>query len=60
MDLLSDKYIPFSAVWHTVLAIVEWPIRFFTLTQEDQLKAGIYMGGEERDGWTNPGNSFSR
>lgn len=52
----SDKYIskvnqpgPFSAVLHTVLGIVRW-LRFFTLTEEDQLMAGIHVGGEGRDG----------
>jgi hypothetical protein len=40
---------PFSAVWHTVLGIVRWLFEFFTLTEEDQLKAGIYVSGEGRD-----------
>jgi hypothetical protein len=29
--------------------IVKWPIEFFTLTEEDKLKAGISLGGKERD-----------
>jgi hypothetical protein len=39
---------PFSAVLHTVLGIVRWLIEFFTLTEEDRLTAGIYVGGEGR------------
>ena len=57
MDNLSDKYIsnvnrpgPFSAVLHSVLGIARWLIGFFALTEEDRLKAGIYVGGEGRDG----------
>jgi hypothetical protein len=40
---------PFSAVLHTVLGIVRWLIGFITLTEEDRLAAGIYIGGEGRD-----------
>ena len=54
MDNLSDKYIsivnrpgPFSAVLLTVLGIVSWPIRFFKLSVEDRLKAGLYLGYED-------------
>jgi hypothetical protein len=57
MDILSEKYIqninrpaPFSAVLHAVPGIVRWLIRFFTLTEEDRLAAGIYVGGKGHDG----------
>lgn len=54
MDILSDKSInrpdPLLAIWKTVQDIVRWPIRLFTLSVEDQQKAGISMGGEKRDG----------
>ena len=53
MEILSDKSInrtdPLLAIWNTVLDIVRWPIKFFTLTEEDRLKAGIYTSGEEQD-----------
>jgi hypothetical protein len=32
------------------MGIAGWLIGFFTLTEADQMKAGIYVGGEERDG----------
>ncbi len=45
LDILSDKLInrpdPLLAIWKTVQDIVRWPIEFFTLTEEDKLKAGI-------------------
>jgi hypothetical protein len=57
MDISADKYKsdvsrpgPFSAVLHTVLAIVRRLTGFFELAEEDRLKAGIYVGGEGRDG----------
>jgi hypothetical protein len=53
MDMLVDKSInrsdPLLAIWNTVQDIVRWPIKFFTLTEEDRLKAGIYTSGEEQD-----------
>ena len=53
MEILSDKSInrtdPLLAIWNTVLDIVRWPMKFFTLTEEDRLKAGIYTSGEEQD-----------
>jgi hypothetical protein len=56
MDIQADKFKsdtnrlgPFSAVLQTGLGIVRWLIGFFTLTEEDRLKAGIYLGGEGRD-----------
>ncbi len=55
MDILADKYKsdvkrpgPFLTILHTLLGIVRRPIRFFTLTEADRLKAGIYMRGEGR------------
>jgi hypothetical protein len=45
----SDKYITFSAVLNSMLGFVRWPIKFFTLTEEERLKAGIYTSGEEQD-----------
>ena len=65
MVISADKYKsdgnrpgPFSAVLHTVLGIAGWLIGFFTLTEVDRLKAGIYVGGE---GVTDnrPGSSLS-
>ena len=53
MDILSDRSInrpdPLLAIWKTVQDIVRLPIKFFTLTEEDRLKAGIYTSGEEQD-----------
>ena len=57
MDNLSDNYMsnvnrpgPFAAVLHTVLGIVRRPIGFFKLTEEDRLKAGIFLGAKGPDG----------
>jgi hypothetical protein len=56
MDIQADKFKsdtnrlgPFSAILHTGLGIIRWLIGFVTLTEEDRLKAGIYLGGEGRD-----------
>jgi len=53
MHILPDKSInkpdQLLAIWNTVQDIVRWPIKFFTLTEEDRLKAGIYTSGEEQD-----------
>jgi hypothetical protein len=56
MDISTDKYesnsnrqSPFSAVLHTLRGILRWLIGFFTTTEEDRLKAGIYFGGEGRN-----------
>jgi hypothetical protein len=38
-----------SISWHSVLGFVESLFSFFNLTKEDQLKAGIFVGGEGRD-----------
>jgi hypothetical protein len=54
MDISTDKYKsntyrlgPFSTILPTGRTIVRWLIRFFTLTEEDLLGAGIYLGGKE-------------
>ena len=49
MGVLSDKNKALSTVLHGVRGIIEWPLEFFTLSEEDRLKAGIDMGGAERD-----------
>jgi hypothetical protein len=53
IDILPDKSInrpdPLLAIWNTVQDIARWPVKFFTLTEEDRLKAGIYTNGEEQD-----------
>jgi len=56
MDISADKYEsdgirpgPFLAGLQTVRGIIGWLTGFFTLTEEDRLKAGIYLGGEGRD-----------
>jgi hypothetical protein len=57
MDASADRYKsndnyqsgPIEAVSQTVRNIVRWLVGFFTVTEEDQSKAGIYFGGEERD-----------
>ena len=53
MGIQSDKNIsninllgPFSAVLLPLLGIARWLVRFFTLTEEDRLAAGIYLGDE--------------
>jgi hypothetical protein len=58
--ILSEKYLSFWAVMHGVLNPVRWLIGFFTLSEEDQLKAGIDVGGEKRDVETGPTHSFPR
>jgi hypothetical protein len=57
MDITSDKYRSdgnrlglFAAVWKGMLDIVRRVSGFFALTEEDRLKAGIYVGGEGREG----------
>ena len=46
MGVLSDKNIALSVVLHSVRGIIEWPLEFFTLSEEDRSKAGIDMGVE--------------
>lgn len=58
IGVLSDKNIALSAVLHSRRGIIEWPLEFFTLSEEDRLKAGIDIGGEERDSETGPAHSF--
>lgn len=38
-----------SVLYHTLLGMFRRLIGFFTLTEEDRLKAGIYVRGERRD-----------
>jgi hypothetical protein len=59
MDNLVEKYVSNasrSSLFSTVLKNTQGAARrligFFTLTKEDQLKAGIYLGGEGRDSET--------
>jgi hypothetical protein len=59
MNNLADKsksegYRPgsLSALVNSLLGIVRWPITFFSLSEADQSKAGIYLGGEGRDDQT--------
>ena len=54
MDISADKYQsdgkrpgPFLAVLQAVQAFARWLIGFFTLSEEERLKAGIYFGGED-------------
>jgi hypothetical protein len=56
MDISAGKYKSdgtrsglFLAGLQTVRSIARWLIGFFTLTEADRLKAGIYLGGEGRD-----------
>jgi len=58
MGVLSDNNIALSAVLHSVRGIIGWPLEFFTLSEEDRLKAGIDMGGEKRYSETGPVHSF--
>ena len=55
MDILSGKYDsndngpgPISVVFHKLQNIVSWLVGFFTLTEEDRFKAGIYNSGMGR------------
>jgi hypothetical protein len=56
MDISADKYESdgsrpgtFLAGLQTVRGIIRRVVGFFTLTEEDRSKAGIYLGGEGRD-----------
>ena len=40
----------FAAVWQTLKGFLGRLIGFFMLTKEERSKAGIYLGGEGRDG----------
>jgi hypothetical protein len=57
MDILADKanlhvnrQRPFLAVLQTARSIVRWLAGLVILNDEDRKKAGIYFGGEGRDG----------
>ena len=56
MDILadqskSDRNQPglFLTLVHALRGVVRWLTGLFTLTEENRLNAGIYMGGEGRD-----------
>jgi hypothetical protein len=56
MDISADKYKsdgnqsnPFFVVMRTIQAFTRRLIGYFTLTEEERLKAGIYRGGGGRD-----------
>jgi hypothetical protein len=56
MDNLSDQYKsnenhaePFSAVMQTILGFVRWLTGYFTLSEEERLKAGINIGSQKRN-----------
>jgi hypothetical protein len=56
MEISSDKNQsdgsradPFFTLSQTVRGFVKRLIGIFTLTEEERLKAGIYLGGEGRD-----------
>jgi len=56
MDIQSDKYRSkinrlgsFSSILIPMLAIGRRLIMFFTLTEEDRLAAGIYLGDDGRE-----------
>jgi hypothetical protein len=57
MDISADKYKSdskhsglFLAVLHTLRGIVRGLIGFFTLTEEERLKAGVYVSSKWCDG----------
>ncbi len=56
MDISTDKYrsdlnrpVSFSVVLQTVRDFTRWLIGFFALTEEEQSKAGVYVGSEMQD-----------
>jgi hypothetical protein len=57
MDASTDQYksddnhlsSPFLAVAQTFKDLVNWLVRFFTITEEERSRAGIYFGGEEHE-----------
>jgi len=56
MEISSDKYQsdgnqsnPFFAVLRTIQGLFSRLTGIFTLTEEEQLEAGIYLGGEGRE-----------
>jgi hypothetical protein len=56
MDALADRSKSdgkrpglFIAVMRAFRGVIRWLTGLFTLTEENLLKAGIYLGGEGRD-----------
>jgi hypothetical protein len=56
MDISVDEHesdgnrpSPFFTVLRTIRGIPGWLAEFFTLTEEENVKAGIYLGGQGRD-----------
>jgi len=57
MDVSADQYESddthrsgsFLAVTQQIRDIVKWLVGFFTVTEEDRLKAGIVLGTEGHD-----------
>ena len=56
MDISADKYKsdgnqsnPIFAVMRTIQGLIRGLIGFFTLTDEERLKAGVFRGGGGRD-----------
>jgi hypothetical protein len=56
MDILSGKFLPnftqtriFSAAAQPVKGVVRRLTGFFSFTKEDQMTAGIFVGGEGRE-----------
>ena len=41
---------PYLVIVHKLQGIGRWLNRLFTFSEEDRMKAGIYHGGEGRDG----------
>ena len=48
MNISADR--SRSSVWQTLRSFLSRLIGFFLLTKEERSKAGIYLGGEGRDG----------
>ncbi len=57
MDASTDQYTSddnhrsgiFLALAQPFKKIVSWLVRFFTVTEEERSKAGIYFSGEKRE-----------
>jgi hypothetical protein len=45
----TNRASPFSAILQTIPVAFRRLVRFFTLTDEDRLKAGVNVRGEGRD-----------
>jgi len=48
MDISTDR--SKASVWQTLRGFLSRLIGFFLLTEEERSKAGIFLGGEGRDG----------